>query len=162
MLVTAVRKVRAVNRHGVTKMIRNILALQQNLKNIVDEPLEVDFERSRKFWELLGKEPQEMLKTVKAYNKPYSFDELKSVLSLMLGLENVSPGAGNITPTTNAPPAVSSVSTSSSSMTGMGAPAGAMLKAGTVNFAGEVSRQKFNEYLIELHEVAAEEEEEDD
>lgn len=57
LVVSAVRRVRAINRHGVTKMLRNILALQQNLKNIVDEPLEVDFEKSKRFWELLSKEP---------------------------------------------------------------------------------------------------------
>lgn len=76
----------------------------------------------------------------------------------MLGLENVAPGAGNTTPTTNAPPIVSSNSITSGGVAG-GAPAGAMLKAGTVNLGREVSRQRFNEYLIELHEVAADEEE---
>ncbi|PWN29329.1 hypothetical protein BDZ90DRAFT_230216 [Jaminaea rosea] len=35
MLISAVKRVKAINRPGVTKMIRNVLALQQNLKNIV-------------------------------------------------------------------------------------------------------------------------------
>lgn len=38
-------------------MMRNILALQQNLKNIGDSPLEVNFVRSRKFWEVFGRGP---------------------------------------------------------------------------------------------------------
>ena len=57
LLVHAVTVVRAVNRHGVTKMIRNILSLQQNLKNIVAAPLTVDLERAKRMWELVGREP---------------------------------------------------------------------------------------------------------
>jgi hypothetical protein len=83
MLCAAVRRVRAINAQGVTKMIRNILALQQNLRNIViadtsaltsleqsrtkleanREAIGADterwnnFDRSRHLWELLTKEP---------------------------------------------------------------------------------------------------------
>lgn len=77
-LCQAVRKIRFINRHGLTKMIRNILALQQNLRNIVVvqetssraksghseakqlwlEASADGFEKSTKLWELIGKEPE--------------------------------------------------------------------------------------------------------
>jgi exocyst complex component 4 len=58
LLITNARQIRLANSFGLSKMNRNILALQQNLKNIGDEPLQVDFDRSRKFWELFGKGPR--------------------------------------------------------------------------------------------------------
>jgi exocyst complex component 4 len=57
LLISNSRHIRLANINGLTKMIRNILALQQNLKNIGDSPLEVNFDRSRKFWEVFGRGP---------------------------------------------------------------------------------------------------------
>lgn len=81
-LCQAIRKIRFINRHGLTKMIRNILALQQNLRNIVvihetsynlssssrangseNKPTWLQasmdgFGKSTKLWELVGKEPE--------------------------------------------------------------------------------------------------------
>jgi hypothetical protein len=76
----AIRKIRYINQHGLTKMIRNILALQQSLRNIVvihetsnkeeseqkgtkqekqvSHTLSEGFEKSTKLWELVGKEPE--------------------------------------------------------------------------------------------------------
>lgn len=54
----AVTRVSAVNRAGVTKMLRNILSLQQNLKNILDAPLRVDLDRSKRLWEMVSREPE--------------------------------------------------------------------------------------------------------
>lgn len=89
MLIASVRKIRAMNRPGVSKMVRNILALQQNLKNIVisdsggfatsnggDDHVNspggqqlppaqaVSFDTSRRFWELLLLSPEDMLSAV--------------------------------------------------------------------------------------------------
>ena len=57
LLISNSRYIRLANKFGLSKMQRNILALQQNLKNIGDTPLEVDFERSRKFWDVFGAGP---------------------------------------------------------------------------------------------------------
>lgn len=57
LLISNSRHIRLANQNGLRKMRRNILALQQNLKNIGDSPLEVDFDRSRKFWEVFGEGP---------------------------------------------------------------------------------------------------------
>ncbi|WFD34462.1 Xaa-Pro aminopeptidase [Malassezia cuniculi] len=63
LLVDAILHVHAANRHGVTKMMRNILSLQQNLKNIVAAPLAVNLERSKRVWELVAKDPATWVRT---------------------------------------------------------------------------------------------------
>ncbi|PWN44869.1 hypothetical protein IE81DRAFT_320842 [Ceraceosorus guamensis] len=199
MLCASVRKIRAVNQQGVTKMIRNILALQQNLRNIViadtskltsvgkqsrqgldagraaiTEDFERwnNFDRSRGLWELLSKEPNIMLAAIRttSSSKKATFDEYKSAITLMLGLDNVSAsGSASTTTTTTAvaAPAPTSAgaagaqepSTPTSAFAPPTTPGGKMLpraglKPGTTDLARDVSRQKFNELLIELHEIA--------
>jgi exocyst complex component 4 len=48
---------RNLNRNGVMKMTRNILALQQNLKNIVETPEEISLERARRYYEMFNMGP---------------------------------------------------------------------------------------------------------
>ncbi|CEH13755.1 Exocyst complex subunit Sec8 [Ceraceosorus bombacis] len=149
MLCASVRKIRAVNQQGVTKMIRNILALQQNLRNIViadtskltsvgkqsrqgldagraaiNEDFERwnNFDRSRGLWELLSKEPNIMLAAIRTTpsSKKATFDDAFAPPTTPGG--KMLPRAG--------------------------------LKPGTTDLARDVSRQKFNELLIELHEIA--------
>nr|CDI53407.1 related to SEC8-protein transport protein [Melanopsichium pennsylvanicum 4] len=153
-LIGLVHKIRAVNTEGVTKMLRNILALQQNLKNILPSsksgiPVETpSFERCRKFYELLySKTPSELLGNMKKFQsifrnsksstvKAVGFGELQAILQLALGVDNAKNAA--------------------SDHVGQAQP-----NAGTLGM-GEVSRQKLNEYLIELHEIAGEHESSDD
>jgi hypothetical protein len=71
----------------------------------------------------------------------HSFEDYRSALNLMLGLENGSAGAAN----TTSPETIQSAIFSASS----GGPAlpGAHLKPGTTSkITGDVSRQKLNEY----------------
>lgn len=160
-LCQAIRKVRFINRNGLTKMIRNILALQQNLRNLVvvheamtrpspgsaseqvDEDTELEarysgsydgFEKCRKLWELVGKEPEYLLASIRQSGPQHSFDDYHSALNLMLGLEN-----GKITS--------SNVSATLSDQSQQGPnPPGANLRPGTSEKPREVSRQKLNEY----------------
>lgn len=53
VLITACRRLRCVTTFGADKMCRNIMALQQNLLNLGSDPLHVDFDRSRRYYELL-------------------------------------------------------------------------------------------------------------
>ena len=103
LLISNSRYIRLANTFGLSKMLRNILALQQNLKNIGDAPLEVNFERSRKFWEVFGKGPQvrflllsqtrglrlaqEMLEAIRAGTISYEFEDYKSLLNLMCEID---------------------------------------------------------------------------
>lgn len=48
---------RNLNKNGVMKMTRNILALQQNLKNIVETPGEISLERARRYYEMFNMGP---------------------------------------------------------------------------------------------------------
>jgi exocyst complex component 4 len=52
VLISNSRQIGFANRFGVQKILRNVLALQQNLKTINDLPQHVDFERARRYWEL--------------------------------------------------------------------------------------------------------------
>mgnify|MGYP006919982458 FL=1 len=58
LLIRNARHIRLANGFGQHKMLRNILALQQNLKTLGDEPLQVNFDRSRRFWELFEQGPK--------------------------------------------------------------------------------------------------------
>lgn len=79
LLISNSRYIRLANAFGLSKMLRNILALQQNLKNIGDAPLEVDFERSRKFWEVFGRGPQVRLYFFSFSLFPPSFSPFSSL-----------------------------------------------------------------------------------
>lgn len=58
LLVSNSRYIVRANKYGAKKMMRNILALQQNLKNLGDRPTDVSLDRSRKFWEMFDREPK--------------------------------------------------------------------------------------------------------
>lgn len=58
LLIRNARHIRLANEFGQHKMLRNILALQQNLKTLGDEPLQVNFDRSRRFWEVFEQGPK--------------------------------------------------------------------------------------------------------
>jgi hypothetical protein len=162
-------------------MIRNIMALQQNLRNIVvvnetisgagskpagpedgaggatnateAKPFTIvavndGFERCRKLWELVGKTPDEVFRTIRQTGAQHSFEEYHAVLKLILGLEN---GQSNQAQTPT------STLSNFAVQEGQGPlPPNANLRPGTVEQPREVSRQKIDEYLIELHEVAGE------
>lgn len=87
LLTQAVTRLPAINRYGVTKMLRNILSVQQNLKNIVDEPRRIDLERSKRLWELLAKEPEEWLAALPT-PPPHTAAEYLAVVRLSLGLDD--------------------------------------------------------------------------
>lgn len=162
-LCQAVRKIRFINRHGLTKMIRNILALQQNLRNIVVihettsgnakqassgskqtwlSPSADGFEKSTKLWELIGREPEQMLSWIRSEGAMHSFEDYRSALNLMLGLENGIGAHGNITS-----PITAQLAAFGGGSSGGPALPGAHLKPGTTaRITGDVSRQKLNEY----------------
>ena len=82
LMTEAVLHVRAINRFGVTKMLRNLLSVQQNLKNIVDEPRRIHLDRSKRLWELLAQEPESWLADAPA---TYSAAEYLAVVRLSFG-----------------------------------------------------------------------------
>ncbi|WFD43953.1 Xaa-Pro aminopeptidase [Malassezia psittaci] len=129
IMVDGVLQVRLINRHGVTKMIRNILSLQQNLKNLVTSPQLVDLERSRRFWEMLSRDPQQWIGSLRQSHPAHSFEQYKAALDLCIGLDRSA-----------AEPGISH---------------GQLVRmpfAGTLQ-KGSITLQQYNELLIELHSV---------
>jgi len=58
LLINNVIFMKNLNLNGANKMLRNILALQQNLKNIVDNPTEISLDRARQYYELYKHGPE--------------------------------------------------------------------------------------------------------
>ncbi|KAI5481854.1 exocyst complex component, sec8 subunit [Pseudohyphozyma bogoriensis] len=121
LLISNSRHIRLLNMFGFAKMMRNILALQQNLKNIGESPLDVDFDHSRRFWELFSVGPKGMLEAIRSGSVSYDFEDYKSLLNLMCGIDQSA--KDDIGASTDAPP----------------------LSAG-----GDRNRRMYNEYLIDL------------
>ena len=58
LLVTCGRSVRYATSHGVRKIERNMLAVQQALRNVVDRPEEADLGKAREYWSLFARGPK--------------------------------------------------------------------------------------------------------
>ncbi|CAB4383870.1 unnamed protein product [Rhizophagus irregularis] len=78
---------RNLNKNGVMKMTRNILALQQNLKNIVETPGEISLERARRYYEMFNMGPVNMLNQIREQGAIYSFEEYKIMLEIMYKID---------------------------------------------------------------------------
>ncbi|GAA5829923.1 hypothetical protein JCM11251_007933 [Rhodosporidiobolus azoricus] len=124
LLVHNARYIRLANAAGQSKMLRNILALQQNLKNLGDSPLDVDFDSSRRFWDLFTAGPKNMLDLVRRNEIHYDFDDLKALLNLQCGIDQSGKDGSVPNGTDGAVP----------------------LSAGGM----DRKRREYNEYLIEL------------
>jgi exocyst complex component 4 len=57
VLISGSRQLRFVNEHGVKKIQRNVVALQQNLKTLTDVPRDTGLERAKQFYGLFSLEP---------------------------------------------------------------------------------------------------------
>lgn len=83
ILIRSLKKIKRMNRIGVQKMIRNVLALQQNLTNIASNASkEHYFERARKYFELLNLPEDEIISLLSEdrLRVQFSVDEFKSLL----------------------------------------------------------------------------------
>jgi exocyst complex component 4 len=57
LLISNSRHIRFANAVGIQKIMRNMLAMQQNLKTITDASQDADFERARAYWNLFSLQP---------------------------------------------------------------------------------------------------------
>jgi len=130
LLLSGARHINLMNTHGVEKVMRNLLALEQNLKTMTgDEARDADLSRARKYWGMFSKGPQAMLEDAKNGPPLFSFDEYKSMLTLQCGVEQLRE---------NNPPNGPGTESARSSMT------------------ENADRRAYNEYLIDLHALAIE------
>ena len=58
LLIANAKRLRAINGYGVKKMLRNILALQQNIRTIAQESQHADFERAKRYYNLFSLTPR--------------------------------------------------------------------------------------------------------
>lgn len=61
-----------------------MLALQQSLKSLVDDPSEADFERGRTFWKLFFDGPDVLIENLKTGRPQFAFEEVSPVRVLVV------------------------------------------------------------------------------
>ncbi|KZT02404.1 uncharacterized protein LAESUDRAFT_730147 [Laetiporus sulphureus 93-53] len=93
LLISDARFIRSMNASGVKKMMRNILALQQNIKTISEDGHDALFERAKRYYSLFAMSPQDMLDSIRQ-KQEFSFDEYKTMLDLQCGVDPSQSGAG--------------------------------------------------------------------
>ncbi|EED77762.1 predicted protein [Postia placenta Mad-698-R] len=86
LLVSNARYIRAANAFGMKKMMRNMLALQQNIKTITNDGHDAQFERAKRYYSLFSLSPQNMLDSIRQ-KQEFSFDEYKAMLDLQCGVD---------------------------------------------------------------------------
>jgi len=96
LLISKARFIRSANAMGVKKMMRNVLALQQNLKTIAQDSRDVDFNRAKRYYSLFFINPQDMINGIRQ-KQEFSFDEYKTMLDLQCGVDPNGGGAGQPT-----------------------------------------------------------------
>lgn len=57
VLISGSRHLRFVNEHGIQKILRNVIALQQNLKTLNDGPRDTGLERAKQYYGLFSLTP---------------------------------------------------------------------------------------------------------
>jgi len=87
VLISNAGLVQRINHPGINKMLRNILALQQNLRNLGDSPFDVDF-RSRRYWDLARTgDPKYLIENIRRNKVDFSFDEAQTLLAIICGID---------------------------------------------------------------------------
>ncbi|KAH9857960.1 Sec8 exocyst complex component-specific domain-containing protein [Lenzites betulinus] len=86
LLISNARFIPSANALGIKKMMRNMLALQQNIKTITDDSNSTDFERAKRYYSLFMLSPPDMLDTVRQ-KQEFTFDEYKAILDLQCGVQ---------------------------------------------------------------------------
>ncbi|KAI0756775.1 Sec8 exocyst complex component-specific domain-containing protein [Daedaleopsis nitida] len=86
LLISNARFIQTANTFGIKKMMRNMLALQQNIKTISDDSTSAQFDRAKRYYSLFLLKPPEMLDMVRN-KQEFTFDEYKAILDLQCGVE---------------------------------------------------------------------------
>nr|KAJ3422218.1 Exocyst complex component 4 [Polyrhizophydium stewartii] len=81
-LVCNLRYIRAVNKAGVLRLVRNVQSLQQNLTNLACAHQQ-NLDRARRYYELLEAEAQDIVQTVPDHAGLFTYDEYKALLDLL-------------------------------------------------------------------------------
>jgi len=93
MLISNARHLRLVNNFGIKKITRNMLALQQSIKSITNEPRKTEFERAKRYYSLFFMSPSDMLSSIRE-KRVFSFDEYQTMLNIQCGVNRAEGDAG--------------------------------------------------------------------
>ncbi|KAI8994873.1 Sec8 exocyst complex component-specific domain-containing protein [Pilobolus umbonatus] len=83
ILMTEATYIKRLNNNGVQKMIRNILALQQNLSNFVPLSQCSIMERAREYYQLYTLGSEGMIRSIQENGPQFTFDEYRVILGLI-------------------------------------------------------------------------------
>ncbi|KIY45798.1 hypothetical protein FISHEDRAFT_48635 [Fistulina hepatica ATCC 64428] len=86
VLISKARFLRRPTEFGIKKMLRNIMALRQGIKTIVDDPQNTEFERAKKYFNLFFMTPQDMLDSIRQ-KATFTFEEYQTMLSFQCGVD---------------------------------------------------------------------------
>jgi len=81
LLISGARHLRLPTAFGIKKIMRNILALQQSVKNLTNDQQNTEFERAKRYYSLFNISPQVMLDGIRK-KQSFTFDEYQTMLNL--------------------------------------------------------------------------------
>jgi len=81
LLISEARHLRLPTAFGIKKIMRNILALQQSVKNLTNDQQNTEFERAKRYYSLFNISPQVMLDGIRK-KQSFTFDEYQTMLNL--------------------------------------------------------------------------------
>ncbi|KAI9311522.1 Sec8 exocyst complex component-specific domain-containing protein [Dichotomocladium elegans] len=83
ILISEASQIKRMNQNGVLKMMRNVLALQQNLSNFVPPSQNSIMERAREYYQLYNLGSEGLIRTINENGPRFSFDEYRVILGLI-------------------------------------------------------------------------------
>ncbi|GAA5800243.1 hypothetical protein HPULCUR_005668 [Helicostylum pulchrum] len=83
ILISEASYIKRLNSNGVQKMVRNILALQQNLSNFVPLAQCSMMERAREYYQLFNLGSEGIIKSIQENGPKFTFDEYRIILGLI-------------------------------------------------------------------------------
>ncbi|ORX92580.1 hypothetical protein K493DRAFT_316507 [Basidiobolus meristosporus CBS 931.73] len=84
VLITNIRYIKQMNPAGISKMVRNILALKQNLANIAVPQLHGNgLDEAKTYYSLVALSPQELVQYAGEHINSFTFEQYKYLLSLI-------------------------------------------------------------------------------
>lgn len=93
LLIQNARYLRLVTKHGIKKIMRNMLALQQGIKVITQGQQSTQFDRAKRYYSLFHLSPRELLETIRQ-KQEFSFEEYRTMLSLQCNVDESKGEAG--------------------------------------------------------------------
>jgi exocyst complex component 4 len=93
LLIQNAKQLRLVTRHGIKKIMRNMLALQQGVKVITQGRQNTQFERAKQYYALFHLSPTELLESIRR-GQEFTFDEYRTMLSLQCNVDESKGGSG--------------------------------------------------------------------